>query len=118
MRYRKYLSSSHWKNLKKKLPNYCAVCGTAENLETHHLFYRQHWSDSRTIDLLRLCHECHRITHSLLSEGKILRAKTPTMLLMAVRKFRSETPGLAKKVKISKIEYAQDLEKLYSLFFD
>jgi protein tyrosine phosphatase len=63
--YAEYLKSDHWKELRQKAiekSDRCESCGIGENLEVHHLQYRN-WTDCTVDDLMTLCHDCHDIFH-------------------------------------------------------
>ena len=74
MIYKDYLKTEDWrkkKELKKlRAKNRCAFCGDEENLDTHHLQYKNLF-DVRSGDLRFLCRRCHYLTHDLMKEGKI-----------------------------------------------
>jgi hypothetical protein len=70
--YSEYLKSEHWKNLRsKKKKNRCAICGSEENLQVHHLVYR-HIFDVTKGDLRKLCRECHETAHILIKSGTLV----------------------------------------------
>jgi hypothetical protein len=72
--YKTYLRSDHWKELRRrkysKCPNRCAICGSAENLQLHHLQYRSIY-DVETSDLRCLCGMCHKTFHDLAGSGQL-----------------------------------------------
>lgn len=75
--YKKYLQSLDWKlkrdyklNHQNKTKKRCAICGEFNNLEIHHLNYKDLISVKQN-DLRILCSRCHFITHKLFKEGKI-----------------------------------------------
>lgn len=60
-----YLKSEHWKNLRKeklKLNPICELCGSDNNVEPHHLEYRNLY-DVMVSDLQTLCRRCHVKEH-------------------------------------------------------
>lgn len=73
MNYKEYLASEDWKQKKhlkrSKSKNRCAICGDTENLDMHHLNYRN-LTDVVPSDLRRLCRRCHFLGHRLYKEGK------------------------------------------------
>lgn len=73
MNYSDYLKSCDWKEkrtLKRNNKKNCAICGSKENLHTHHLNYKN-LIDVEQSDLRVLCENCHFLTHKLFKEGKI-----------------------------------------------
>lgn len=64
-RYRIYLNSEHWKNLRQekleKNPR-CEKCGRSTCLDVHHLVYRDLY-DVTLKDLQTLCRSCHNKEH-------------------------------------------------------
>ena len=71
MQYKEYLKSDHWKQLRAKKRRYrCAICASTENLDTHHLIYKNLY-DVETSDLRKLCRICHYTAHALMKKGKI-----------------------------------------------
>jgi hypothetical protein len=66
--YRKFLQSDFWKRLskeKKDLVGKCEECGESNDLESHHLVYRDDWYKTLPEDLQVLCCECHRKIHGV-----------------------------------------------------
>lgn len=79
MKYTDYLKSKDWKDkreakLNRKLGSKkrCAICSGKENLQVHHLSYRNDLSKVEQKDLRILCDRCHYMTHKLFKEGKII----------------------------------------------
>ena len=73
MEYKEYLKTDHWKQLrasKYTKPRKCGICGGCENLQVHHLNYKDLISVS-TSDLRVLCKRCHFLAHDLFNNGKI-----------------------------------------------
>ena len=71
--YQGYLKSEDWltkKYLKKLRTNRCAICNATENLDIHHLNYRN-LVDVQLSDLRVLCRRCHFLAHDLHRAGKI-----------------------------------------------
>lgn len=66
--YRLYLKSDHWKQLKtQKFASVpvvkCERCGSEDDIQVHHKFYRDSWFDARISDLEILCAGCHVMHH-------------------------------------------------------
>lgn len=65
--YREFLDSGFWKilSIKKKhsVGNCCEYCKNTNNLDSHHLFYRKNWFDTKLSDLMVLCKDCHKKVH-------------------------------------------------------
>ena len=73
-KYRAYLKSQDWsrKRVKKfQRSQWCAICGSDERLQVHHLFYRPQLKEAQQSDLRILCDRCHKIGHELISAHKI-----------------------------------------------
>lgn len=75
--YTEYLQSDHWQKLRARKKRRvrktagkvrCAICGTEEQIETHHLQYRNIY-DVLTSDLRLLCRRCHQVAHDLMGAG-------------------------------------------------
>lgn len=67
-KYRQFLKSDFWIKLskrKKNLDKKCSECGSVENLQAHHKFYRKDWFDTRIDDLVVLCRQCHESEHGI-----------------------------------------------------
>lgn len=64
--YNEYLQSSHWKDIRRQrlaMDGFqCSICGTAKNLEVHHLTYERLGHEDLD-DLVSLCKRCHAIVH-------------------------------------------------------
>lgn len=63
--YADYLKSDDWKRIANRLKEnrpYCSVCRSTERLEVHHLTYKRLGMEL-DVDLVVLCHECHRKVH-------------------------------------------------------
>jgi len=73
MEYKKYLKSEDWKQKKNKKyykKRKCAICAETNNLDVHHLNYKNLY-DVESEDLRILCRRCHFLTHDLFKQGKI-----------------------------------------------
>ena len=63
MTYKEYMKSEMWQQIREKAferDGYrCAMCGSQENLEGHHICYNKmgRWDDWMSV--LTLCHRCH-----------------------------------------------------------
>lgn len=72
MKYKDYLKSDDWKQkrtIKRKRRNQCAICNSKDNLDIHHLNYRDLF-DVEQSDLRVLCRRCHFLAHDLYKTGK------------------------------------------------
>lgn len=68
MKYRAYLKSDHWSNLrneKLKEHPHCLSCAVAAKLHVHHINYKDLFS-CQLADLAVLCEGCHRDFHEAL----------------------------------------------------
>lgn len=65
-RYSGYIQSSHWKDIRRQrlaMDGFqCSICGTAKNLEVHHLTYERLGHEDLD-DLVSLCKRCHAKVH-------------------------------------------------------
>ena len=65
--YKSYLNSSHWKEKRKEFKKCyiraCVICGTNENIELHHITYKNIGKE-RLSDLCFLCRDCHESVHN------------------------------------------------------
>jgi len=67
MEYKEYLKTEHWKEVRKSKrikKHHCAICGSKECLQVHHLNYDCLWKET-TGDLRLLCDNCHKLVHTL-----------------------------------------------------
>lgn len=75
-RYRAYLETEHWRTLRADLFEirgcHCAICSANEQLDAHHLAYRN-LTDCTPDDLMPLCRPCHELVHSWHSSGLLNR---------------------------------------------
>jgi hypothetical protein len=74
MQYTEYLKSDDWKQKraeKSSKTNRCAICASIENIDTHHLNYKN-LTDVEQSDLRKLCRRCHFLAHQLLKDGEIV----------------------------------------------
>lgn len=59
--------SPEWARIRKtvlKRDGYrCAQCGTAFNLQVHHIRYPGVWGEEREEDLITVCDQCHKKIH-------------------------------------------------------
>jgi len=63
--YINYINSKAWRVRREQLPQYsCFVCGTKNNLTTHHNTYKR-LGREKNRDLVRLCWPCHQESHEL-----------------------------------------------------
>ena len=68
MSYEKYMQSKKWR--RRRLAYYrvhgrfCAVCGTAEEVTTHHISY-DNFGNETNDDLIGLCQKHHTLYHQL-----------------------------------------------------
>jgi hypothetical protein len=74
MNYGDYLKSADWKRKRAKKfsrKRRCAICGAVENLQVHHLNYKNLY-DVVNSDLRVLCERCHKTTHDLMKRHIIV----------------------------------------------
>jgi len=67
--YQQYLKSDHWKHLRysvlKRDGFKCVKCGSACELQAHHVIYRRRFVDSLEQDLISVCKSCHESIHKV-----------------------------------------------------
>lgn len=71
--YKQYLRSDDWKRkraMKRRGHDACAICGSMERLDVHHLLYRNLF-DVVMSDLRVICRACHDTAHRLMREGML-----------------------------------------------
>lgn len=65
--YKVYLNSDHWKKIRasalRRDEYKCQMCGTAKNLEVHHVRYDSLGTDEEINDVITLCDDCHTKVH-------------------------------------------------------
>jgi hypothetical protein len=103
--YAAYLQSEHWKRLRarkhdkavKGKGRRCAICASTEQLETHHLKYKNIY-DVETCDLRILCHRCHFLGHELMKQGKmVLKSSSHHGLFCVFKETVKKALGLSGK---------------------
>lgn len=112
--YNEYLKSDDWFQKRKLRRNHktgstCSLCHSMENLEVHHLVYKNLF-DVEQKDLRVLCRMCHLRVHDLYKSGKIrFRNNEPNHRFGIIQKiFKFYYPechknkGKAKKVERTK----------------
>lgn len=68
--YQKYLQSPHWADLRRRFFSSklfigkCWCCGSNGPLQLHHRTYKRLGAE-RLTDLVTLCGDCHKVTHTL-----------------------------------------------------
>lgn len=66
--YNTYLKSEHWKKRRAgalyKANFHCQCCGETENLQVHHLSYKNIWHELDN-DLKVVCRSCHMDIHNI-----------------------------------------------------
>lgn len=64
--YKRYLGSKVWQDKRKEALEYygncCSQCKTTENLQVHHLHYRN-IRNEKMADLSVMCRKCHGLLH-------------------------------------------------------
>lgn len=76
--YRRYLQSQDWRE-KRAMKHRrhggkrdrCAICGTPDRLDVHHLSYEKDLTTVEQKDLRILCRQCHDVAHELINSGAI-----------------------------------------------
>ncbi len=112
MNYKNYLKSDDWKQKKLKkfsksggAKSKCAICGSRERLEVHHLVYKNLY-DVELKDLRILCKRCHSLTHKLFKEGKIrFKNKNPQSRFAIIK------TAVKKELRISQVNMFKKIKK-------
>jgi hypothetical protein len=69
--YYAFLESDDWRNFsadfKRRRENVCELCGSHQNLQTHHMSYGDLFDED---NLICLCKNCHQCTHRALEKYK------------------------------------------------
>lgn len=73
LEYKKYLNSSHWKEVKaryrqSKLIQECYICGSKNKIHLHHKSYKRIGNENLN-DLIPLCEKCHSLVHFKLKQS-------------------------------------------------
>ena len=69
--YIEYLSSEHWRDLRRrKSKTECVACGVDKNLELHHKTYKRIGAEKLT-DVVWLCGDCHEKVHLYFKEHRV-----------------------------------------------
>ncbi len=104
---RVYLRSSHWRELKlrkfEQVGRKCEVCGTASNLEVHHIRYKRIYNVD-LCDLQVLCEKHHNLKHSPL-EHKFITG--PPKSKITKKPFEPKPYEEKEKSLLSKLEYIE-----------
>jgi hypothetical protein len=74
--YQEFLKSDFWKELKEKLkqkPFYqkCSCCGNKEEIELHHINYKDILNSSSERFIFPVCRDCHQKIHNISREQNI-----------------------------------------------
>lgn len=93
MQYKEYLKTEDWKQkrtVKKNKRKQCGICASTENLDVHHLNYRDLYGVEQS-DLRVLCRRCHFLAHDLHKADKFKFKSTNhnsrfTLIKTAVKK--------------------------------
>lgn len=71
-----YLKSDDWLKIKIKKAaiskRCCGICSATQNIDLHHLFYRDNLNEVKTSDLRWLCRRCHEKAHELIQARLIV----------------------------------------------
>lgn len=94
--YRRFLKSGFWICLRReklKINPACQHCGMKNNLQCHHLFYRDDWYKTQIEDLKTLCEQCHNFEHGKgRPERKNKKHKIPAWRREQIRISRKRNP--------------------------
>lgn len=74
--YKQFLESSFWKALRNKLRqkrffNICCCCGSGENINLHHIKYKNFLEEASHRYIFPLCQNCHNEVHKKSREKNI-----------------------------------------------
>lgn len=69
--YFNYMNSPQWAEIKAKRKaidgGKCCMCGSTQDLQIHHLTYRNFTQESPWTDVLTLCESCHKNVHVMMN---------------------------------------------------
>lgn len=70
LNYKDFLHTDYWKAVRNERlfrDGYkCSCCGSEDNLQVHHITYKNHGNEhSHMDDLITLCMDCHREYHKI-----------------------------------------------------
>lgn len=72
--YLNYLHSDKWKEQRAKAfahdGNMCAICGSTEHLEGHHIRYGLMGTEQDWLEVLTVCHDCHEKLEDIKAEAR------------------------------------------------
>lgn len=107
-KYRKYLKSDEWAQLKIdlfELRGYsCEKCPNKKRLDVHHLTYENIYNEEPE-DLIILCKKCHNKAHGIITKNKLPEGFNVLSLAQKVE-LKKQNP---KKYKL----YIKKLKKAY-----
>ena len=75
LNYRDFLKTPYWKTIsyeaKRRAEFKCSLCGSQDDLRTHHRDYKRHGKEIEYIDkdLIVLCNKCHEKFHDIIKDG-------------------------------------------------
>lgn len=87
--YEIFLAQDFWKEFSRKkrdMVGRCQDCGTTDNLQAHHLVYRENWFDVQSDDLVVLCRACHEKRHGIAERVAVVKKKKK-------KQWRKRLPG-------------------------
>lgn len=81
--YENYLLSKEWqikrKQKLKQVGNHCQSCGSKNDLQIHHKTYKRIYCE-RSKDLIVFCSGCHKKSHNISIENKMMDQHLKTIL--------------------------------------
>lgn len=112
MEYKAYLQSDHWQETRKKRiavdNGKCAICGTPNHLQVHHISYDRKGEENVDYDLITLCRDCHQSVHEVIN-NKIplvtyIKNEYQEKAKEAVKPFGEEWAGKAAEIIAGSVE--------------
>lgn len=71
--YSEYLQSSHWRKVREQRKAYdeykCYLCGSTDELNVHHISYKNLGRENINNDLVTLCRDCHQLVHRIIDNN-------------------------------------------------
>lgn len=80
--YADYLRTAHWQRVRllalERAGNACELCAATDRLEVHHRTYER-LGFERPLDVIALCHDCHKDHHNALVLRAIRATEDPPL---------------------------------------
>lgn len=116
--YLNYLHSDKWKEQRAKAfahdGNMCAICGSTEHLDGHHIRYGLMGTEQDWLEVLTVCHDCHEKLEDIKAEDQQRISKIAGCRLPEdhsdLSKFFTQTLRILKELKMEELIRKADAE--------